>query len=443
MPEIFIYVVSRYCLHVCYNSLHDVALSSRFWILDKINFSVSPTKSDDWVDRFNHFTTVLIFIIFVVITTTAQYVGEPIVCWCPAEFTDAYVRYTNDICWVSNTYYVSFADTISRERDFRWSHEVTYYQWVPLILAFMAFLFKFPNLIWQSMNNISGIDLQTLIEMCEAVQPIDMTKSNGVDAMDINCRNRFITAIALFMERWFDVRRDYKDNIFVRAREKFRFCFWFIGGNREGTFLSGFYLLCKFLYCGNCIGQFFLLNSFMDTNFSTHGFDVLQYLLLTGKWKESPRFPRVTLCDFEIRQLQNVHQYTVQCALPVNLFNEKIFMFVWFWLVLVSVISIFSLFVWIYRNMFPSSSELFIKKHLLVGDELHTGFKRNMIHSFVQHYLRPDGVFVLRLVDKHASAAVARDLIVELWKISKETAGFRNKPCCPQDISCEEEPMIH
>ena len=100
--------------------------------------------------------------------------------------------------------------------------------------------------------------------------------------------------------------------------------------------------------------QIFLLDSFlgMRSEYYIYGLTVAGSLLkssatsATLNWPLSERFPRVTLCDFEIRQLDNVHDYTVQCVLPINLFNEKIFLLIWFWLVFVAVATFVSLLQW-------------------------------------------------------------------------------------------------
>ena len=47
---------------------------------------------DDWIDRLNHLYTTIILIIFTIVVSTKQYVGEPIHCWCPAQFEESQVR---------------------------------------------------------------------------------------------------------------------------------------------------------------------------------------------------------------------------------------------------------------------------------------------------------------------------------------------------------------
>jgi hypothetical protein len=61
---------------------------------------------------------------------------------------------------------------------------------------------------------------------------------------------------------------------------------------------------------------------------------------------------RVTLCDFNIREVghRNItHTYTVQCSLPINLFNQQIFLAVWIWYFVVLFFNIGEALVWINR----------------------------------------------------------------------------------------------
>ena len=53
--------------------------------------ALQGASNDDWVDRINHVWTVFLFALFAIVVSTGQFVGAPIHCWCPAEFTDFYV----------------------------------------------------------------------------------------------------------------------------------------------------------------------------------------------------------------------------------------------------------------------------------------------------------------------------------------------------------------
>ena len=59
---------------------------------------IGDTKTrndDDFIDKMSHRYSTFVLVVFAIVVSTKQYVGEPINCWCPAQFTDNHEDYTN------------------------------------------------------------------------------------------------------------------------------------------------------------------------------------------------------------------------------------------------------------------------------------------------------------------------------------------------------------
>ena len=380
---------------------------------------VTGTADDDWIDRINHIWTVLLLGIFAIMVSSGQYIlGDPIQCWTPAEFTGEHNSYAKAVCWISNTYYVPEGSSIPKDIADRQEAEITYYQWVPIILLLQAFLFKVPNVAWRLLNGYSGINMEKICTLSETTllsSPDDRSKN--------------ISHIAKYMHRWVESQRDFHENAYVRIRRRISNAICFCFGKRDGTFLIGYYMFIKMLYCLNIVFQFLLLNAFMANDYGVLGFEILEYLLGSGDWKPSPRFPRITLCDFAKRVLGNPpHRHTIQCVLPLNLFNEKIFIFLWFWLFFLALLNFINFGSWFYYALFTHNRAKYIKKYLKLCNEISSKFDKKLATKFADEYLRNDGIFVLRVIEKNSSGMVLSDLIISLWKLFKEEHGTAQKP---------------
>lgn len=192
-------------------------------------------------------------------------------------------------------------------------------------------------------------------------------------------------------------------------------------GRRRGNYLVSLYLFVKLLMFANAVGQLFLVNAFLGQDFHLYGIQVIRSIIEGDDWTASPRFPRVTMCDFKVRRLGNVQRYTVQCVLPINLFNEKIFLFLWVWMVFVCVVTGVGLLTWLLRALFRVDGHRYIKKHLRLMGKLQRDADKKLAVRFVEDYLRMDGVFVMRLVGHNTNALTVTEFVCQLWD------NFRNK----------------
>ena len=71
------------------------------------------------------------------------------------------------------------------------------------------------------------------------------------------------------------------------------------------NYLILLFLISKVFYIGNVVGQLFLLNLVLATKYQTFGFDVVRDLIQSRDWTEESyvAFPRVTLCDFKVKDV--------------------------------------------------------------------------------------------------------------------------------------------
>ncbi|KJH42920.1 innexin-3 domain protein [Dictyocaulus viviparus] len=394
-----------------------------------------PQTFDDPVDRLNYFITSTLLTFFAIMVSAKQYVGSPIQCWMPMEFKGGWEQYAEDYCFIQNTFFVPFHEEIPSDDEDRSKAEIGYYQWVPIVLALQAIMFYLPNWIWKTLHQQSGIDLGTAIE--------DARKLRQIVGAD---RKKEVGKLASYIEECLEFYSEHRSVCRL-------FCFRF--GRGLGSYVSMLYLFVKFLYLLNIFTQFYILNSFLGSDYTFWGFQGIsvnhRYLsyaiffmpvdnpglvecsrcselqlctfrdLWNGReWLDSGVFPRVTMCDFKIRRLANTHKYTVQCVLMINMFNEKIYLFIWFWFLFVAISTGINFVYCFVQLVFTSLREKSTRTWLSgprYGESTTTDDFRHehILRRFAHAALRPDGILLLRFIEGHAGAIVVRELAAKLF----------------------------
>ncbi|XP_046591941.1 innexin shaking-B isoform X1 [Neodiprion lecontei] len=275
---------------------------------------VNRVKTDSIVFRLHRLTAALL-LIFSITISTRQTVGNPIDC---DHTRDIPVNVFNAFCWVHSTYFITAAMLglsginvaypgvgPSRHQHPQGEHSsvvkhVKYYQWVAFTLFFQAILFYTPRWLWKGWEGgkIHALMMDLDIGICSEVEKKQKKKL----LLDYLWEN-------LKYHNWWAYR----------------------------------YYLCEVLALINVIGQMFLMNRFFDGAFLTFGIDVLRFLESDQEDRVDPMifvFPRMTKCTFYKYGVGGeVEKHDAVCILPLNVVNEKIYVFLWFWFLLLGALS--------------------------------------------------------------------------------------------------------
>ncbi len=134
-------------------------------------------------------------------------------------------------------------------------------------------------------------------------------------------------------------------------------------------------------------------------------------------------FPRVGFCVIPIRQLAGQVYVTAQCALPTNMLNERVYMFLWFWILLTAVLTAFSIPTWFMRMAYQKSRTVFVRRFLRLSERC-SPKDRLMVEKFCRQFLRHDGIFLLRMISLNAGDIICGDIVKQLWAIYRKKKYF-------------------
>jgi len=253
------------------------------------------------------------------LTTLKENFGDPIDCIVDEEKLQKSVFTT--YCWVHGTFTLPSQLTGRQGRDFAHPGVAPYprvddpdliavtedgdeirhawYQWVAFVLVLQAALCYIPHALWK---NWEGGKLFLLL------QGLDQMSLEGVEGTKEK-RVKIVTYV---------INNLRSHNIYVYK-----------------------FILCELLNLVNVLGQMWLMDVFFNGQFTTYGLEVVRLAGQNIEERADPMarvFPKMTKCTFhKYGPSGTIVNHDGLCILPINIINEKIYVFLWFWFLLLVI----------------------------------------------------------------------------------------------------------
>merc|ERR1712062_798952 len=284
-------------------------------VLDHLKIFKKEVEDENLVFKMFTKATFVLFILCAVLVSTSEFFGNPIICENGNDMVHAF-------CWINGAKHVEHS-LVEKNKDLtHWGcklsdenlegneRDTLYYQWIPFMLVISAVLFKIPDVIW---GLLEGGFMKSFAD--------DAANSVSIHKNEEDKKELIASHISLFGA----LKGNYK-------------------GKRNNTLMFYYFkfLFCQILNIALLIANFSMTSAFLDTDFSTYGTDVLEYLSDEHGGKLNPMckvFPTAVSCSMPtVGTGGGVSKSNHLCILSQNVINEKIYLGLWFWFIFLAAI---------------------------------------------------------------------------------------------------------
>lgn len=131
------------------------------------------------------------------------------------------------------------------------------------------------------------------------------------------------------------------------------------------------YFFCEILNLVNVVANIIFVDKFLGGSFLTYGTDVIHFSNMNQENRSDPMveiFPRITKCTFhKYGSSGSIQKHDALCVLALNILNEKIYIFLWFWFIILAVLSACAIIYSALVVMLPTTREAIIKRRFRNG----------------------------------------------------------------------------
>jgi len=275
--------------------------------LIKVRYKGDKADIDSPFFKLHYRTSATICFISCLLVTANDLIGNTIDCISGGVIPG---NVLNTYCWIMSTFSIpdkqgkmgedfAYQGVAPPESDGERTYHA-YYQWVPFVLFLQGLLFYTPHYLWK------------------------VFEDRKVAKITDGLRGRTLSL---------DERKDQCDKLVRYLKDTFHM----------HNFYAFKYFLCDVLNFVNVIGQMYLINTFLGGVFMAYGTDVLYWNEDDPESRNDPMirvFPRVTKCHFhKYGPSGTIERHDAMCVLALNIINEKIYIFLWFWFIILAVLT--------------------------------------------------------------------------------------------------------